>query len=343
MSHHYHSYLPPIEPGAQRPLWFILLVATAVGIAIYFWPERWHPNADRQRELANAGALFAQGEDAKAIASLDSRLLTGSPEAAFLKALMRYYTPWPDFGRDGVRSWLTEAAEAGYPPAETLLGWALLLDQGCKECRSEAAQWFEKALRHGEDRDARLGLALTWAGHVPFLVNLHIDVILADPVSDVARMIALAYRNPDLDTPKRADLLKRAAEEGWSTAQFLYSTQVLDGRSEEAQLWLAMAVAQGDPEAAGAATQVSPPIKEEAERHLLAMSADPATQLGKAAQWCDRQPPGRVNDRQCRLHALDHHIDCRLFGSTTAALGISVFEITEAYARCRSTLLEYPQ
>jgi len=35
-------------------------------------------------------------------------------------------------------------------------------------------------------------LALTWAGHVPFLVNLHIDVILADPVSDVARMIALA-------------------------------------------------------------------------------------------------------------------------------------------------------
>jgi hypothetical protein len=27
--------------------------------------------------------LFAQGEDAKAIASLDSRLLTGSPEAAF--------------------------------------------------------------------------------------------------------------------------------------------------------------------------------------------------------------------------------------------------------------------
>jgi hypothetical protein len=156
-------------------------------------------------------------------------------------------------------------------------------------------------------------------------------------------MIALAYRNPDLDTPKRADLLKRAAEEGWSTAQFLYSTQVLDGRSEEAQLWLAMAVAQGDPEAAGAATQVSPPIKAEAERHLLAMAADPATQLGKAAQWCDRQPPGRVNDRQCRLHALDHHIDCRLFGSTTAALGISVFEITEAYARCRSTLLEYPQ
>ena len=342
MSHHYHSYLPPIEPGAQRPLWFILFVATAVGIGVYFWPDRWHPNADRQRELANAGALFAQGEDPKAFAALDSRRLSGSAEAAFAKGVMHYYTPWPDFGRYGVRSWLTEAAEAGYPPAETLLGWALLLDKGCKECRHEAAQWFEKALRHGEDRDARLGLAMTWAGYVPFLVNLHVDVILADPVQDYPRLLALAFRNPDLDEWNPAVLIKRAAEEGWSEAQFQYATRFLDHDSKEAMLWLAMAAVQGNADAAEAARGVvSTAIQTEAERRLLAMAADPATYLGKAAQWCGGQSSGRVNDKQCRLHALDDHLICRLPRSTTEALGIVVFEESAAYTRCRKDRLEH--
>jgi hypothetical protein len=338
MADHFHTYLPPIEPGARRPLWFILLVATIVGVAVYFWPDRWHPDPVRQRELANAGALFAQGEEVKALVALDSRLLKGSAEAAFLKGVIRYYTPWPDFGRDGVRSWLTEAAEAGYPPAEILLGWALILE-GCKDCRSEAAQWFEKALRHGEDRDARLGLAITWAGSVPFLVNLHLDVVLADPVADYPRLLALAFRKPDLDQWDQAVLMKRAAEEGWSTAQFIYATRFLDRRSEEAQFWLAMAAAQGDAEAADAATDVSPAIKAEAERRLLVMAAAPATQLGKAAQWCGRESSGRVNDRQCRLHALDDHISCRPPRSTTQAWGIVVFEETAAYARCRLSRL----
>jgi TPR repeat protein len=336
MTDHYHTYLPPIEPGAQRPLWFVLLVATNVGVAVYFWPDRWHPDPVRQRELANAGALFAQGEETKAFAALDSRLLKGSAEAAFLKGLMRYYTPWPDFGRYGVRSWLTEAAEAGYPPAETLLGWALLLDKGCKDCRREAAQWFEKALRRGEDRDARLGLAITWAGYVPFLVNLHVNVILADPVKDYPRLLALAFRNPDLDEWNHAVLIKRAAEEGWSEAQFQYATRFLDHDSAEAMLWLAMAAAQGHADAAEATGgAVSTEIQTEAERRLLAMAADPATYLGKAAQWCGRESSGRVNDKQCRLHALDDHLICRLPRSTIQALRIVVFEETGAYARCR--------
>ena len=277
MTDHYHTYLPPIEPGAQRPLWFILLVAAIVGVAVYFWPDRWHPDPDRQRELANAGALFAQGEEDKALVALEFASAQGFGRGGVSKERHPLLRALARFRSDGVRSLLTEAAEAGYPPAETLLGWALIARSGCKDCRSEAAQWFEKALRRGEDRDARLGLAITWAGSVPFLVNLHLDVVLADPVADYPRLLALAYRKPDLDQWDRAVLMKRAAEEGWSAAQFIYATRFLDRHSEEAQFWLAMAAAQGDAESADAATDVSPAIKAEAERRLLAMAADPAT------------------------------------------------------------------
>ena len=336
------NYLP-IEPHAQRPLWFILLVVIIVSVAAYLWPDRWHPDASRQRELARVGALFADGQATKALVALDAGPLHDMAEAAFAWGVIRYYTPWPDFGRYTAQSWLREAAQRGFPPAEILLGWALLLERGCKDCRSEATQWFEKALRRGEDRDARLGLALTWAGSDPHLVNLHVDVLLAEPVSDEARLMALALRSRDLDPQKGAVMMKRAAEEGWSAAQFFYATRFLDGRSDEARMWLAMAAAQGDAEAADAAkSAVSPAIQAEAERRVLAMAADPATQLGQAAQWCGRQSSGHVNDRQCHLHALEDHIICRLPQSATEALGIVAFEETERYARCRSGRLNNP-
>lgn len=344
MTQDFHTYLPPIEPGAQRPLWFILLIVTIVSVTAYLWPDRLHPDANRQRALAEAGALFAADEVPEALAALDASPLRDSAEAAFAKGVIRYYTPWPDFGRYTVQSWLREAAEAGFPPAEILLGWALLLDRGCKNCKSEAAQWFQKALRRGEDRDARLGLAITRAGYRPRMANLNVDVILRDPVADEARLMALAFRSHGLDPQERAVLMKRAAKEGWSEAQFQYATRFLDRGSEEAKLWLAMAATQGHAKAADAAkSAVTPAIRAEAERRLLAMAADPATLFGKAAKWCDRQQPTLPDDKRCRLHALDDHIICRLPLSTTEALGIAVFEETEAYARCRSRRLENPR
>ncbi len=337
------NYLAHVESRAQRPLWIVLVFIGVVGAVAYFWPDRWDPDADRQRGLARVGALFAEGQPTKALAALEFGLLRDSAEAAFAKGVIRYYTPWPDFGRYTVQSWLREAAEAGFPPAEILLGWALLLDRGCKDCKSEAAQWFEKALRRGEDRDARLGLAITWAGYRPHMVNLHVNVILEDPVADYPRLLALAFRNPDLDPREWPVLIKRAAEEGWSEAQFQYATRFLDRAGEEAMLWLAMAAAQGHAEAAEAAkSTVSPAMRAEAERRLLAMAADPATLFGKAAKWCERRQPALLNDKQCRLHALDDHISCHLPRSTTEALGIAAFEETEAYARCRSRRLGNP-
>ena len=131
-------------------------------------------------------------------------------------------------------------------------------------------------------------------------------------------------------------LIKRAAEEGWSEAQFQYAMRFLDHDSTEAMLWLAMAAAQGNADAAEAARGVvSTAIQTEAERRLLAMAADLATYLGKAAQWCGG------NDKQCRLHALDDHLICRLPRSTTEALGIVVFEESAAYTRCRKDRLEH--
>ncbi len=329
------NYLAHVEARAQRPLWVVLLLIGLGSVAAYLWPDPWHPNADRQRELARVGALFADDQVAKALAVLDTGPLHDSAEAAFAKGVIRYYTPWPDFGRYPVQSWLRDAAKRGFPPAEILLGWALLLERGCKDCRSEAAQWFQKTLRRGEDRDARFGLALTRVGF-----PAHRDVLLAEPVSDEPRMMALALQSPDLDPQEGAVLLKRAAEEGLAVAQFLYATRFLDPGSEEAILWLAMAAAQGDAEAAEMVkTSVTSVIRAEAERRVLAMAASLGTQLGKAAQWCDRRPPALPDDKRCRLHALDDHIICRLPRSTTEALGIAVFEETEAYARCRSRRL----
>ncbi|HXV25443.1 MAG TPA: hypothetical protein VED46_14425 [Alphaproteobacteria bacterium] len=330
------NYLAHVEARAQWPLWILLLLIGLGGAAAYFWPERWQPDADRQRELARVGALFAEGHATKALVALDMGPLRGTAEAAFAWGVIRYYTPYPDYGRYTVQSWLRDAAEQGFPPAEILLGWALLLDRGCKNCTGEAIQRFQKALRRREDRDARLGLAMTWAGF-----PTHLDLLLAEPVSDEARLMALAFRSRDLDSELGAAMMKRSAEEGWSVAQFHYATRFLDRGGEEAMLWLAMAAAQGDAEAADMVkTEVDPAIRAEAERRLLAMAASLGTQLGKAARWCDRRPPSLPDDKRCRLHALEDHIICRLPRSTSDALGIAVFEETEAYSRCRSTRLE---
>jgi TPR repeat protein len=321
---------------------FLLGVSIAVAVA-WSWPRQWNTDPALKKELQSAGMLFADAKVEDALARLDATpLLQGSAEAAFARAAILSYTPFVDLNRPGVTPLLRGAAERGFPPAQILLGWALLLDRSCAYCREEATQWFERALRHGEDRDARFGLALSWAmGSNSDLVNSYINRLLANPVADDLRPMALAFRRLDLDPQTGAGLMKESAQLGWSEAQFQYAIRYLQLRNDEARLWLAMAAAQGHADAIEAADRISVPqtTRSEAEQRLLSMASDPATAFGRAAAWCDRQSIALSGIRRCRLRALEDHVSCRLPSSAWETMGITSLDETAIYGACRSARL----
>ena len=106
-------------------------------------------------------------------------------------------------------------------------------------------------------------------------------------------------------------------------------------------MWLAMAALQGDHNAVGRlGISPDPSIIREAEQQLLALAADPQTELGKAAAWCAGrfiQDPSR--EKTCRLKALEIRMGCELPATVIETLGMHEFEHSEAYDRCRTKAL----
>jgi TPR repeat protein len=327
-----------VSAKTLHPAWVLLLIAVAVVVAVaWSWPKRWQPDPVRQAELARVGQLFADGRIEQALAQLETAPLLGSAEAAFARAAILSYTPFVDFNRPDVTPLLLTAAEQGLPAAQILLGWALQLDPACSDCSKEARQWFERALWQKEDRDARLGLALSWSSQGIFHpMNRHLEVLLADPAADDVRALALAFRTPDIDPREKGDLFRESAEQGWAEAQLQYATRYLETGAKEARLWIAMAAAQGHARAIETADRLGIPedLRSEAERRLLNMASNPTVAIGKAADWCARLSSVSQMKR-CRLRALENHLSCRVPRSTTDVLGIQQFEKTKIYADCR--------
>lgn len=327
-----------VSGKALHPAWLLLLIAVAVVVALaWSWPKQWKPDPARQAELARVGQLFADAKLDEALAQLETPTLIGSAEAAFARAAIQTYTPFVDFYRPGVAPMLLEAADQGVPAAQILLGLALQLDPACSDCWKEARQWFERALRQKEDRDARLGLALSWSSQGLFhQMNRHLEVLLADPVVDDVRALALAFRSPEIDAKDKAVFLKESAEQGWAEAQLQYAIRYLDTGAKEARLWIAMAAAQGHARALDTADRlgIAQEVRSHAEQRLVEMASNPAVAIGKAALWCARLPLGSQIER-CRLRALENHLSCRLPKSATDMLGIRQFENTKAYSDCR--------
>jgi hypothetical protein len=287
--------------------------------------------------LAHIGQLFAHAKIDEALARLDTPTLSGSAEGAFARAVILSYTPFVDLSRPAVMRLLREAADQRMPAAQILLGWSLQLDPACSGCRDEARGWFRRALRQTEDRDARLGLALSWSSAGAFhATNEQLEILLADPLVDDVRALALAFRISTAHPRLKEAFLKESAEQGWAEAQLQYAMRYLDLSTPHAQLWIAMAAAQGHAEAAKLANQlhIQPDLRLEAQRRLLVMASSAAVAIGKAAEWCARLSR-ESDDERCRLHALENHFSCRLPKSTTAALGIDDFERTEIYGACR--------
>jgi TPR repeat protein len=132
-----------------------------------------------------------------------------------------------------------------------------------------------------------------------------------------------------------------AAKQGLAFAQFRLATLYLPPEDHATKLWLAMAALQGDHDAnARLGAAADPSLMREAEQRLLSIAADPSTELGKAVAWCEGRFRGdTVQEKACRMKALESHIGCELPATVIAILGMHEFERSEAYDQCRTKAL----
>jgi TPR repeat protein len=334
-----------VESRAQRPLWIVIVIVTLTMGVLYLFsgPGNLFVEPVRRSSMIDAAELFADGHFDDAIAHLSSNELSDTPEGAFLRAVIYYYGHF-DEKPDAVRAWLTDAADAGIPGADTMLGWVLLPDPNCASCIKQAAQWFEHALAGRADRSARLGLAatLTQLTRELSLPRAHYDALLAEDTEDTVRLQALTLRGSvEPNTVAAIAYAEAAAQQGFAEAQFRLWKRYLPGGDAKARLWLEMAALQGHEEAVTwVATSPDLAMTETAARRLLAMAEDPHTAIGRAARWCDSRA-SKDDDwlRHCRLTALEAHLACTLPASVIDTLGLRDFEGTEAYSNCRLNLL----
>ena len=77
MVEHAHTYLPPIEPRAQRPLWVLVIMGAVViaGSLLSTWPGRWEGDPIRYQALVEAAGLFEEGLTKAALSELDAPVL----------------------------------------------------------------------------------------------------------------------------------------------------------------------------------------------------------------------------------------------------------------------------
>jgi hypothetical protein len=340
-----HPYLPPIEPRAQRPLWVLVIMGAAIiagGLLATWpgWPGRWDGDPIRYQALVEAAGLFEEGLTKAALSELDAPVLQHSAEASLLRGVIAFYEP--DSKAEEAQRWLEPAAEGGAPGADTLFGF-LLLQKGCTSYAKKAAHWFEHALARRADRNARLGLAiaLTRQRYAPHLLRAQVDALLTEDGRDTVRLAALTLRGSlDEGQYTATAYTEEAANQGFAYAQYRLATRYLP-YGHQAQLWLAMAALQGDHNAVGRlGISPDPSIMREAEQQLLALAADPQTELGKAAAWCAGrfiQDPSR--EKTCRLKALESRMGCELPATVIETLGMHELEHSEAYDRCRTKAL----
>ena len=137
------------------------------------------------------------------------------------------------------------------------------------------------------------------------------------------------------------ELYTLAANQGYAEAQFRLGMIQANTNGPDAEQWVAMAALQGNREA-----KRSLEVFEESElkvwRHagvveLQKIAQDRSTALGAAAEWCEWS--GR-HDPDCRLTALEHHIDCMIPSSLRMTLQIVDWERTGVYGACRSRRLK---
>src|ERR1043165_7662317 len=272
MVKHAHTYLPPIEPRALRPLWVLVIMGAVViaGSLLSTWPGRWDGDAIRYQALVEAAGLFEEGLTKAALSELDAPVLQRSAEASLLKGVIAFYEP--DSKAEEAQRWLEPAAEGGAPGADTLFGF-LLLQKDCTSCAKKAAHWFEHALARRADRNARLGLAiaLTRQRYAPHLLRAQVDALLTEDGRDTVRLAALTLRGSlDEGQYTATAYTEEAANQGFAYAQYRLATRYLP-YGHQAQLWLAMAALQGDHNAVGRlGISPDPSIIREAEPQLLA-------------------------------------------------------------------------
>ena len=338
-----HLLLP--ELGAQRTLWAVVAIAFAIlggGVIATEWPVRWDGDPIRYRALIEAAALFEKGLTHAALSELDSPALQGSAEAFLLQGVIALYSPKSELPE--AQLWLEKAANAGAPGAEALFGFLLLDEKECGACAKKAAHWFEQAIDHRADRYARLGLAvaLVQQRYAADEIRAQLDAILAEDVQDTVRLWALTWRGSVEESRGiAAAFTAEAAKQGFAFAQFLLATRYLAPEDHATKLWLAMAALQGDHDAnARLGAAADPSLMREAEQRLLTIAADPSTELGKDAAWCEGRFRGdTVQEKACRMKALESHIGCELPATVIAILGMHEFGRSEAYDQCRTKAL----
>jgi TPR repeat protein len=345
MTSRYKAHLLLPELGAQRTLWAAVAIAFAIlagGVIAAEWPVRWEGDPIRYRALIEAAGLFEEGLTDVALSELDSPTLQRSAEAFLLKGVIALYSPKSELPE--AQRWLEKAAKAGAPGADALFGFLLLDEKECGACARKAAHWFEQAIVRRADRYARLGLAeaLVQQRYAAGEIQAQLDAILAEGVQDTVRLWALTWRG-SLEESRgiAAAFTAEAAKQGLAFAQFRLATRYLPPEDHDAKLWLAMAALQGDHDAIGRlGAAADPSLMGEAEQRLLAIAADLSTELGKAAAWCEGRFRGdTVQEKACRMTALQSHIGCELPATVIATLGIHEFERSEAYDQCRTKAL----
>jgi TPR repeat protein len=332
-----------VESRAQRPLWIVVAIIAIGAVWYAFWGPGFRHGEEIRRNWMLIGAhSFANGLSMAGMSQTQTNpSLARSPEAAFLRAVVHRHAG-SDATAEEARQWLDEAAQAGIPGADTLLGWVLLDQEDCASCTGEAVTWFEHALAGRADRDARLGLATALArlGHAEEARG-HCDALLVEEVQDTVRLRALVLRAAVTPGPNAAAAyVEEAARQGFAEAQFALWRDHLPQGDRQALLWLAMAALQGY---APAIKQIKPfaaPPDGDAGERLLAIAQESASALGKAALWCGRQSgKDGIWERACRLKALEGHLACGLPKSVLDTLGLHGFEQSQAYSQCRTKAL----
>ena len=320
-------------------MWRALVAAGCIAIALAGAARaQTAPATGIDTHVVEAKELFLANRLTEALQALDEQTLVRTAEANLLAGLIHLYRP--PGGGEAAKLHFERAGALGIAHAYTMLG-NMALDEGCADCAARALSHFERALGSGHDAEASFGLALALyrTGREEAAQKQLTDLLSAARQTQIrvlaASMLGAMLLKQEPDTAE--DLLLLAAAEGEPTAQAgLGFIRLRQGRADEAEHWLARALALRS----RLARSWYDSQPSERQFRLLAESAvylkrlreQPPPYLSDAISWCRRLS---AVDSFCLSHASEQHQVCTITLGTATALQIDDFPASDVYHACR--------
>jgi TPR repeat protein len=302
------------------------------------------PSEAEKQAYKTALDLLAADREKEILPLIEGDRLPHTPQAALLKGFVLLLSD-PGGPNQESRRWLKEAADDGIAAAATLLGLLEFVPPCGDPCRERASRWFFAA----KDRDpmARILLAKVWRaqGYPSDAVLALLEPLVDQAEDDLPKLMASVQAAKLIDSRGRdysrmMELYRYAALQGDAAVWAAYGIHLNDAKPVEAEPWLMLAARHGNPHASlllyDRLQEYPDAVQRRAAEQLHAIIADQSTQLGKAAQWCQRIT---VGSSRCEATALEDQQDCMLFAGAVQALGMANYEETNFYSNCRSESL----